>query len=201
MNWITNYVRPKINSMLGRRTDMPENLWIKDPETGEMVFHKDLEQQPVRHPVLRPSHEDLGQGAAEILLRRRQVRAAREPQGRAGSAEIPRREALYRPAEGRQGQDRPGRRHRQRAGHDRRPAGRGDGAGFRLHGRLARHGRGRRHRARFRGRPAAQAAADPVRRLRRRAHAGRHPVADAVAAHHGRRRPAEGSRPALHRRA
>ncbi|AZN97452.1 acetyl-CoA carboxylase carboxyltransferase subunit beta [Mesorhizobium sp. M9A.F.Ca.ET.002.03.1.2] len=44
MNWITNYVRPKINSMLGRRTDMPENLWIKDPETGEMIFHKDLEQ-------------------------------------------------------------------------------------------------------------------------------------------------------------
>jgi acetyl-CoA carboxylase carboxyl transferase subunit beta len=43
MNWINNFVRPKINSMLGRR-DMPENLWIKDPETGEMVFHKDLEQ-------------------------------------------------------------------------------------------------------------------------------------------------------------
>ena len=43
MNWITNYVRPRINSMLGRR-DMPENLWIKDPDSGEMVFHKDLEQ-------------------------------------------------------------------------------------------------------------------------------------------------------------
>jgi len=43
MNWITSYVRPKINSMLGRR-DMPENLWIKCPETGEMVFHKDLEE-------------------------------------------------------------------------------------------------------------------------------------------------------------
>lgn len=43
MNWITNFVRPKINSILGRR-DMPENLWIKDPETGEMVFHKDLEE-------------------------------------------------------------------------------------------------------------------------------------------------------------
>ncbi|WP_157014294.1 acetyl-CoA carboxylase, carboxyltransferase subunit beta [Mesorhizobium xinjiangense] len=42
MNWITSYVRPKINSMLGRR-DIPENLWIKCPETGEMVFHKDLE--------------------------------------------------------------------------------------------------------------------------------------------------------------
>lgn len=42
MNWITNYVRPRINSMLGRR-EVPENLWVKDPETGEMVFHKDLE--------------------------------------------------------------------------------------------------------------------------------------------------------------
>ena len=43
MNWITSYVRPKLNSMLGRR-DMPDNLWIKCPETGEMVFHKDLEE-------------------------------------------------------------------------------------------------------------------------------------------------------------
>ncbi|QDC01800.1 acetyl-CoA carboxylase, carboxyltransferase subunit beta [Mesorhizobium sp. 8] len=43
MNWITNFVRPRINSMLGRR-DVPENLWVKDPESGEMVFHKDLEE-------------------------------------------------------------------------------------------------------------------------------------------------------------
>jgi acetyl-CoA carboxylase carboxyl transferase subunit beta len=42
MNWITNYVRPKINSILGRR-ETPENLWVKDPESGELVFHKDLE--------------------------------------------------------------------------------------------------------------------------------------------------------------
>ena len=42
MNWITNYVPPRINSMLGRR-EVAENLWIKCPETGEMVFHKDLE--------------------------------------------------------------------------------------------------------------------------------------------------------------
>ncbi|WP_273788794.1 acetyl-CoA carboxylase, carboxyltransferase subunit beta [Bartonella sp. ML70XJBT] len=42
MNWITNYVRPKINSILGRR-EIPENLWIKDPTSGEMIFHKDLE--------------------------------------------------------------------------------------------------------------------------------------------------------------
>jgi len=42
MNWITNLVRPKIGGILSRK-DMPENLWIKCPESGEMVFHKDLE--------------------------------------------------------------------------------------------------------------------------------------------------------------
>ncbi|WP_102959770.1 acetyl-CoA carboxylase, carboxyltransferase subunit beta [Mangrovicella endophytica] len=42
MNWITNYVRPKLSSLLAPR-EVPENLWIKCPETGEMVFHKDLE--------------------------------------------------------------------------------------------------------------------------------------------------------------
>ncbi len=41
MNWITNYVRPKFDFL--SRKDMPENLWIKDPDSGEMVFHKDLE--------------------------------------------------------------------------------------------------------------------------------------------------------------
>ena len=43
MNWITNYVRPRFGNLLTRK-EMPSNLWIKDPQTGEMVFHKDLEQ-------------------------------------------------------------------------------------------------------------------------------------------------------------
>ena len=42
MNWITSIVRPKIQSFLKRET--PENLWIKCPESGQMVFHKDVEQ-------------------------------------------------------------------------------------------------------------------------------------------------------------
>lgn len=41
MNWITDYVRPKLDFL--SRKDMPENLWIKDPDSGEMVFHADLE--------------------------------------------------------------------------------------------------------------------------------------------------------------
>jgi acetyl-CoA carboxylase carboxyl transferase subunit beta len=43
MNWIKNFVRPKIRSLLGQKRDTPENMWIKDPESGEMVFYRDLE--------------------------------------------------------------------------------------------------------------------------------------------------------------
>ncbi|MFN3249635.1 acetyl-CoA carboxylase, carboxyltransferase subunit beta [Roseibium album] len=42
MNWINSIVRPKIRDLWKKR-EVPENLWIKDPETGEMVFHRDLE--------------------------------------------------------------------------------------------------------------------------------------------------------------
>ena len=43
MNWIDNFVRPKIRSFLSNKRDTPENLWVKDPESGEMVFYRDLE--------------------------------------------------------------------------------------------------------------------------------------------------------------
>ena len=41
MNWITNYVRPKINSLFSRR-EVPENLWTKCTECGTMLFHREL---------------------------------------------------------------------------------------------------------------------------------------------------------------
>src|SRR6202171_2315397 len=41
MNWISNVVRPKIRSIL--RREAPGNLWIKCPETGQLVFYKDVE--------------------------------------------------------------------------------------------------------------------------------------------------------------
>ncbi|MBO6853046.1 MAG: acetyl-CoA carboxylase carboxyltransferase subunit beta [Marivivens sp.] len=41
MNWITNYVRPTINSLFSRR-EVPENLWKKCSECGTMLFHREL---------------------------------------------------------------------------------------------------------------------------------------------------------------
>ena len=42
MSWINNIVTPKIKEILTKK-DVPDNLWIKCPESGQMVFHKDLE--------------------------------------------------------------------------------------------------------------------------------------------------------------
>ena len=41
MNWISNYVRPTINSLFSRR-EVPENLWSKCDECGTMLFHREL---------------------------------------------------------------------------------------------------------------------------------------------------------------
>ncbi len=49
MNWISNVVRPKIRSFL--RREVPENLWIKCPETGQLVFYKDVEANQFVIPV------------------------------------------------------------------------------------------------------------------------------------------------------
>jgi acetyl-CoA carboxylase carboxyl transferase subunit beta len=44
VNWIKNFVRPKIRSILGTdKREVPENMWVKDPDSGQMVFYKDLE--------------------------------------------------------------------------------------------------------------------------------------------------------------
>lgn len=42
MNWINQVVRPKIRSIL-RKKEVPDNLWVKCPETGQMIYYKDLE--------------------------------------------------------------------------------------------------------------------------------------------------------------
>jgi acetyl-CoA carboxylase carboxyl transferase subunit beta len=41
MNWITDYVPPKIKSLFQRR-DTPENLWTKCDSCGQMIFHREL---------------------------------------------------------------------------------------------------------------------------------------------------------------
>src|SRR5471030_3014451 len=62
MNWISNVVRPKIRNML--RRDVPENLWIKCPDTGQLVFFKDVEANQF---VIPGSNYHLRMGAVARL--------------------------------------------------------------------------------------------------------------------------------------
>src|SRR5947207_8201973 len=40
MNWLTNYVLPKIRALT--RRDVPDNLWRKCPGCEQMLFHREL---------------------------------------------------------------------------------------------------------------------------------------------------------------
>ena len=44
MNWLTDYVRPKIKALVrSNRPEVPENLWVHCPSCERMIFHRDLE--------------------------------------------------------------------------------------------------------------------------------------------------------------
>ena len=41
MNWLTNFVKPKLTALVGRK-EVPENLWHNCPACANMIHHKDL---------------------------------------------------------------------------------------------------------------------------------------------------------------
>lgn len=41
MNWLTSFVRPKIQALM-RRAEVPDNLWTKCTSCDHMLFHQDL---------------------------------------------------------------------------------------------------------------------------------------------------------------
>ncbi len=44
MSWLTEYVRPRIRTLLGHRPDVPDNLWSQCPACQQMIFTKELER-------------------------------------------------------------------------------------------------------------------------------------------------------------
>jgi acetyl-CoA carboxylase carboxyl transferase subunit beta len=42
MNWIANFVRPKIRALV-KKAEVPDNLWHKCPACTQMIFHRELE--------------------------------------------------------------------------------------------------------------------------------------------------------------
>jgi acetyl-CoA carboxylase carboxyl transferase subunit beta len=44
MNWLTNFVRPKIRALVGPKKEVPDNLWEKCPGCSAMLFRRELEE-------------------------------------------------------------------------------------------------------------------------------------------------------------
>lgn len=44
MNWLTDFIRPRIRSIVGEQKEVPDNLWQKCPSCDGMLFHRDLEE-------------------------------------------------------------------------------------------------------------------------------------------------------------
>ena len=200
MNWISNVVRPKIRSFLNRR-ESPENLWIKCPETGQLVFYKDVEANQF---VIPSSNYHMRMGAVARLKSMFDDETWDDIEVPSGSID---------PLKFRDE-----RRYADRLKDARTKTGLTDAikVGFgKLEGTPVTigvqdfdfmggslgmaAGEAVDRRARDRGR--SRHAVHHVRGLRRRAHAGGHPVADAIAAHDGGGADAARRQAALHRRA
>lgn len=42
MNWLTNFIPPRIRSIVGEQKEVPDNFWAKCPSCEKMLFHTDL---------------------------------------------------------------------------------------------------------------------------------------------------------------
>jgi len=44
VNWLKDFVRPKLRELVGGPKDIPEDLWDKCPKCSQMIFHRDREK-------------------------------------------------------------------------------------------------------------------------------------------------------------
>src|ERR1700754_1959628 len=173
MNWLTNVVRPKIRNILRRET--PENLWIKCPDSGQLVFYKDVEANQFVIPGSNYHMRMCAAARLKSVFDNQTWYDIALPDVKPDPLKF-----------------RDERKYADRIKDARTKTGLNDAVkvGFgKLEGMgvdVARQGRGRSNRARTRTGAGEEVSVHRVRRVRRRAHAGRYFVADADAAHHGR---------------
>ncbi|MCB9983738.1 MAG: acetyl-CoA carboxylase carboxyltransferase subunit beta [Rhodospirillales bacterium] len=44
MNWLSDFIRPRVRSLVGEQKEVPDNLWTKCPSCEGMLFQRDLEE-------------------------------------------------------------------------------------------------------------------------------------------------------------
>ena len=105
MNWIKNVVRPKIRGLLAKR-ELPDNMWIKCPETGQMVFHRDLEANLFVIPGSDYHMRVAAPTRLKMLFDDGEYEKIEVDEVPLDPAQVPRSAALYGAAEGGAHQDR-----------------------------------------------------------------------------------------------
>ena len=98
MNWMLER-RPPEDPLVPASRETPENLWVKCPDSGQLVFHKDLEANLLRGAGLRLPHAHVDarqrlEGDSSTTAPWTEELAV--PDVLTRPAEIPRREALRR---------------------------------------------------------------------------------------------------------
>jgi acetyl-CoA carboxylase carboxyl transferase subunit beta len=71
MNWLTNYVKPKLQSVMNRK-DTPDNLWYKCKKCGQMIFQREFVES-LSVCAHCDHHERIGPSARFIMLFDRQT--------------------------------------------------------------------------------------------------------------------------------
>ncbi len=64
MNWLTNFIRPRITSIVGQQKEVPDNLWQKCEKCEGMLFYKELS---AHHNVCYHCGHHLAMDVAERL--------------------------------------------------------------------------------------------------------------------------------------
>ena len=164
---------------LAKSEGIPEGLWMRCPECGDMLFRKVVEEALHVCPELPAPLPHQRPHAHRAARRPRQLRGDVRRHRAGRSAEVRRQEGLQGPPARRADEDRQHRRRRLRQGVHQRPADHDGGDGPDIHDGLdGQRGRRKDHAHDRSGGRGKTAAADR-QLLRRGAHAGVHAVADA----------------------
>ena len=64
MNWLTNFVRPKLRALVARK-EVPDNLWVKCPKCEQMLFTRDWEAN--QDPTYADYREQLRRQSKKLI--------------------------------------------------------------------------------------------------------------------------------------
>ena len=170
---------PAMQPPAQRAEGIPEGLWLRCPECGDMLFRKVVEESLRRLPELPVSLPHLRAAAHRAARRSRQLRGDVRRHRAGRPAEVRRQEGVQGPPRRRAEEDRQPRRRRLRQGVHQGPADHARGHGPDVHDGLdGQRGRREDH-PHDRGGRRGEAAAADRELLRRGAHAGIDALADA----------------------